>query len=180
MRALRTRLCYRIARRRCVVIRSGLPCRVVPTQCIKQTLWFAVQIAPRDVPERPSSGVFGRRGDIVPLHVLEPSESVLRPQNVSPNHRVPVRYVRPYRTALSLRFRCGIKTSFGHAAGLRPAAIYRSCSPATWGRFAPHTWARTTAPACPLFGHLFGETVRFATSSLRSDILRNLPCCFPS
>lgn len=180
MHALCAQLCSRIARRIRVAIRSVLSLRARDAQCIKQTLWFAMQVAPRDTPERPSSGFRRRRGDIVPRYVFKHSGSVLRPQNAHPNNRVPVRYAEPYRAALSLRYRCGFETSLGHAWGLRPAAIYRSCSRSTWARFAPHTWARTTAPTCPAHGHLFGETVRFATSSLRSDILRNLPRCFPS
>lgn len=128
-------------------------------------------------PRMPSYGLSRTRRDNRPRHASESPQKasygrrmrLLNPQSA-------LRHDEPCRSSCC----CVSATSFGHASGLHPDALCRGCSHASWSRYAYFMRCSNRRSDRPSFGSFIRGNGRCATSSLRSDILRSQPCCFPS
>lgn len=161
----------------CVDMPDDMSHYKITAQCAKHAFrgGDAYLIAKR--PRMPSLGLSRTRRDNTPRHASEsPQKATCGRRMCLPNTRSTLRHDEPCRRSC----RCGSATSFGHASGLHPDAPCRGCSHASWSRYAYFMRCSNRRSGMPSFGSFIRGNGRCAASSLRSDILRRLPCCFPS
>lgn len=128
-------------------------------------------------PRMPSYGLSRTRRDNRPRHAsVSPQKATCGRIMRLPITRSTMRHDEPCRSSCC----CVSATSFGHASGLHPDALCRSCSHASWSRCAYFMRCSNRRSDRPSVGSFIQGNGRCAASSLRSDNLRSLPRCFPS
>ena len=169
--------CCVAASRTCVDMPDGISRCEITAQCAKHAFRGGDAYRIEKRPRMPSYGLSRTRRDNRPRHASEsPQKATYGRRMRLPIARSTLRHDEPCRSSCC----CVSATSFGHASGLHPDALCRGCSHASRSRYAYFMRCSNRRSDRPSFGSFIRGNGRCATSSLRSDILRRLPCCFPS
>lgn len=169
--------CRFAASRTCVDMPGDMSRHKIHAQCAKHAFRGGDAYRIEKHPRMPSYGLSRTRRDNTPRHISEsPQKATCGRRMRLLNPQSTLRHDEPCRSSCC----CDSATSFGHASGLHPDAPCRGCSHASRVSYRSYRECSNRRSDRPSFGSFIRGNGRCATSSLRSDILRRLPYCFPS